>query len=66
MVLQSMTHCLAFVRDLRGVTAIEYAFIAALIAIVVIGAMLLVGGALGNLWNALGTCVSSLGKICGP
>lgn len=51
-------------RDCDGVTAIEYAFIAALIAVVVIAGMVAAGGELGNLWNALGNCMTSYGRGC--
>lgn len=54
----------AFLRNSCGVTAIEYAFVAALIAMVVIAGMAAVGGGLGNLWNALGDCMTSYGRGC--
>ena len=52
------------IRDCGGVTAIEYAFIAALIAVVVIAGMVAAGGELGNFWNALGNCMTSYGRGC--
>lgn len=55
---------LAIVRETEGVTAIEYAFIAALIAVVIIAGMLVAGGALGTLWSSLGDCVGSYGTVC--
>lgn len=53
-----------FLRDTDGVTAIEYGFIAALIAVVLIAGLVIAGSALGNLWRALGECVVSLGGSC--
>lgn len=46
-------------------TAIEYAFVASLIALVVIAGMVLAGDALGALWDAIGECVVSFGRNCG-
>jgi pilus assembly protein Flp/PilA len=54
----------AFVRDEEGVTAIEYGLIAALIAVVIIGAVAAVGTSLcetfdfisGKLGGATGSC----------
>ena len=55
----------SFLRRSEGVTAIEYAFLASLIALVVIAAMVLAGDALGTLWDSIGECVVSLGRNCG-
>ncbi len=44
----------AFVRDERGATAIEYGLIAALIALVIIGAMSAVFTGIGNQFNNIG------------
>jgi pilus assembly protein Flp/PilA len=44
----------AVVRDERGATAIEYGLIAALIALVVIGAMSAVFTGIGNQFNNIG------------
>lgn len=41
----------SFARDEEGVTAIEYGLIAALIAVVIIGAVSLVGTNLTNVFN---------------
>lgn len=41
------------VRDRRGVTAIEYGLIAALIAVAIIGAVMLVGNDLRNTFNSI-------------
>ena len=43
------------IEDHRGVTAIEYALIAALIAIAAIAAMQLIGTGLVNTFNSIGT-----------
>jgi pilus assembly protein Flp/PilA len=42
-------------RDDRGVTAIEYGLIAALIAVVIIGAVTLVGGELQTTFTTIST-----------
>lgn len=38
-------------RDERGVTSVEYGLMVALIAVVIIGAVTLLGGNLSNLFN---------------
>jgi pilus assembly protein Flp/PilA len=43
----------SFARDERGVTAIEYGLIAALIAVVIIGAVELVGGGVSSTFNTI-------------
>jgi pilus assembly protein Flp/PilA len=43
-----------FIRDEEGVTAIEYGLIAALIAVVIIGAVTLVGTNLENVFSYVG------------
>jgi len=43
-----------FVRDEEGVTAIEYGLIAALIAVVIIGAVTLVGTNLRTVFSTVG------------
>jgi pilus assembly protein Flp/PilA len=43
-----------FVKDQSGVTAIEYGLIAALIAVVIIGAVTLVGNNLSATFSAVG------------
>lgn len=42
-----------FLRDEEGVTAIEYGLIAALIAVVIIGAVQAVGGGLEGVFNEI-------------
>ena len=48
-----------FIRDERGVTAIEYGLIAALIAVVIIGTVTTVGENLDRVFTEIGT---KLGK----
>jgi pilus assembly protein Flp/PilA len=49
-----MSHLLSrFVRDESGATAIEYGLIAALIAVVIIGALQAVGTKLGSTFEAV-------------
>jgi pilus assembly protein Flp/PilA len=45
---------LAFIHDEQGATAIEYGLIAALIALVIIGAMSAVFNGIGNQFNNIG------------
>ncbi len=52
----------SFARDERGVTAIEYGLIAALIAVVIIAAVELVGGGVSNTFN---TIAGELGNAAG-
>lgn len=46
-----------FLRDEEGVTAIEYALIAALIAVVIIGAVTLVGNEVQNTFSQIATAL---------
>jgi pilus assembly protein Flp/PilA len=46
-----------FVRDESGATAIEYGLIAALIAVVIIGAVTAVGTSLSTTFNSVATSV---------
>ena len=48
-----------FIRDENGVSAIEYGLIAALIAVVIIGAVTAVGQSLSTGFAAVNTAVSS-------
>lgn len=48
-----------FLRDEEGVTAIEYALIAALIAVVIIGAVTLVGEEVSNTFTKIGTTLQN-------
>jgi pilus assembly protein Flp/PilA len=47
-----------FVRDEDGVTAIEYGLIAALIAVVIIGAVEAVGGGVSGVFNEVSTSLA--------
>ena len=40
-----------FMRDEEGATAIEYGLIVGLIAVVMIGALIVIGPALGGIWD---------------
>lgn len=42
-----------FWKDEEGATAIEYALIAGLIAVAIIGALTLLGGNIGDMFNAI-------------
>lgn len=48
-----------FLRDEEGVTAIEYGLIAALIAVVIIGAVSTVGTNLDTVFTTVATCLST-------
>ena len=48
-----------FATDESGVTAIEYGLIAALIAVVIIGAVQLVGTALSDVFNFVATSLNA-------
>jgi pilus assembly protein Flp/PilA len=48
-----------FVRDEEGVTAIEYGLIAALIAVVIIGAVTIVGTQLKTVFTSIGTALTN-------
>ena len=48
-----------FVKDEEGVTAIEYGLIAALIAVVIAGAVVAVGSNLNVVFTTIATCLSS-------
>lgn len=47
----------AFVHDDRGATAIEYALIATLICVAIVGALTLYAGNVGNMFNNVSTAV---------
>lgn len=47
-----------FLKDEEGVTAIEYGLIAALIAVVIIGAVTLVGQDLNNTFNKVANAIT--------
>jgi len=50
---------ISFCADESGVTAIEYALIGALIAVVIAGAVVTVGSSLNNLFTSVANCFSS-------
>lgn len=53
-----------FVRDEEGVTAIEYGLIAALIAVVIIGAVTVVGSQLCSTFNTIATKLGGAATTC--
>jgi pilus assembly protein Flp/PilA len=55
-----MSIMLKKLRDQKGVTAIEYGLLAALIAVMIIAGAALAGGALNTLFNDIGTKLSSI------
>ncbi len=55
----SLTHLISLKKDRRGVTAIEYALIASLIAIVLIGALGTLGSDIVSSFNLIGTTIST-------
>ncbi|WPC67758.1 Flp family type IVb pilin [Rhodoferax ferrireducens] len=48
-----------FVREEEGVTAIEYGLIAALIAVVIIGAVTIIGTQLATTFGTIGTALTT-------
>jgi pilus assembly protein Flp/PilA len=54
--IQSFTR--AFWQDESGVSAIEYALVASLIAMIILSAVVALGGALLALWNRVAGCVT--------
>ena len=48
-----------FIREEDGVTAIEYGLIAALIAVVIVGAVAVVGTQLNTVFQKIGNCLST-------
>ena len=46
-----------FAQDESGATAIEYGLIAALISVVIIGAVSALGGSLGGVFGEISTCL---------
>jgi pilus assembly protein Flp/PilA len=51
----------SFFRDVEGVTAIEYGLIAALIALVIVGAVVAIGTAVSQPFTTVSTDVSGAG-----
>jgi pilus assembly protein Flp/PilA len=54
-----MTRIVRLLRDESGATAIEYGLIAALISVVIIGAVTLVGTNLSSVFNSIATALSA-------
>ena len=52
------TLLLSLVKDERGANAVEYALIMALVAVFIIAAVILMATEIGNLFNAMATCLS--------
>ncbi len=50
----------ALCRDTEGVTSIEYALLASLIAMVILSTVIALGAALGDLWGWVANCVTNL------
>jgi len=48
-----MKRLLSFLKDEQGVTAMEYGLIAALIAVVIIGAVTAAGGAVSDVFQSI-------------
>ena len=48
-----------FLRDDAGATAIEYALIASLLSITIVGSAFLLGGGLQDMWNIVATEVTA-------
>ncbi len=55
----------SLLRDESGATAIEYGLLAALIALVIVGAVVTVGTALDTTFTAVADCVGGLTVACG-
>ena len=51
-----------FAQDESGATAIEYGLIAALISVVIIGAVSLLGGTLNTVFTDINTCLNDSTK----
>lgn len=56
---------MAFVREEEGATAIEYALIAALIAIAIVGALQSAGGSISTLFEGVSTTLDGAGAPAG-
>lgn len=49
----------SFWKETEGVTAIEYALLASLIAVAILGGVLAVGSAVNDLWTKVSNCVAN-------
>lgn len=54
-----MSHLKNFVRDESGATSMEYAFIAALIGLAIVGALTTLGTSVGGAFNNFATHLST-------
>ena len=54
----------SLLRDESAATAIEYGLLAALIAVVIIGAVFTVGQNLNTTFTTIGTCLGTPGAAC--
>ncbi len=63
--LQFLNNLLALKRDEKGVTALEYGLIAALIAVAIITGVSTLGGAIGSTFTAVGSKFNA-GSITTP
>ncbi len=52
-------YVVSLLRDKGGANAVEYALIMALVAVFIIAGVLAMSGAIGNLFNNMGTCLSN-------
>ena len=64
--MQLVSHIKQFARGEEGVTAIEYGLIAALIAIVIIGAVTVVGTELCDTFNTVAVALGGTADDCTP
>lgn len=55
-----------FAQDESGATAIEYGLIAALISVVIIGAVSLLGGNLETVFNDINDCLTTPASCAAP
>ena len=52
------TYIVSLLRDDSGANAVEYGLIMALVAVFIIAGVLAMSGALGELFNAMATCLN--------
>ena len=52
------TYILSLMKDDSGANAVEYGLIMALVAVFIIAGVLAMSGALGELFNAMATCLN--------
>ncbi len=56
--LRLQTFIMSLLEDESGANAVEYALIMALVAVFIIAAVILMATEIGNLFNAMATCLS--------